>query len=550
VSLLATIMSNNNGGRGRGHQGQNRNQETSPPTTGGIRRYTMGGGRGRGGIGRPPIGDKGGRAPRGAGLFSPNSAPRKPKYGTPQSNKKRAPAIEYPQAPTGPEKRPPLYDAISQEHLHTQAIINGQPTLQNPIDNHTANTNGTEDTAPNPTSSQYTLPAEEYAYKASYNDDADEASKAIANKDTTLDKATETLEPHEHFLKKIRDMKNHMNGFTKAFEGTKKALAKADGNPNFIYKSVNIKPAYNKPSEAARYPAINTIFDTLTSEFDTLTVDYRKAATKILTTGQRAKLFMIRLERVNILFTTHLTNILGPLHSFSYRTYNNITPTEASKSDRDLAVVGIRRLLDKLDLDMLEYLDINREPLIKDYETAHQPAKYTTLIEQDKATADYVTDTILGYLKAATCCIHNELSAEQLRAQAKAKIIAKIESTDATLATTATDKAITATDVPKDMTTLKQVITNCIQHSATRPTKAASKKRPAKPNNPKANKKVRISAPKEKAGPKKTPAKATTPPGTNSNRNSYTKKGTGKSNHRNQPKKQQKGRQKHPPPTK
>jgi hypothetical protein len=101
------------------------------------------------------------------------------------------------------------------------------------------------------------------------------------------------------------------------------------------------------------------------------------------------------------------------------------------------------------------------------------------------------------------------------------------------------------------MTTLKQVITNCIQHSATRPTTAASKKRPAKPNNPKANKKVRISAPKEKAGPKKTPAKATTPPGTNSNRNSYTtKKGTGKSNHRNQPKKKQKGRQKHPPPTK
>jgi len=380
--------------------------------------------------------------------------------------------------------------------------------------------------------------------------DADEPSKNIANKATNLDKATETLDPHEHFYKKIRTMQNTMKGLTLAFEGTKKALAKVDGTQDFIYKSVNIKPAYNKPSEATRYPAINPIFDALTSEFDTLTANYRKEASKILTSAQRTKLFMLRLERVNILLNTHLTKILGPLHVLCYRTFNKIVTTETSPTNHDLAVVGVRRLLDKLDLEMLEYLDTNRAPLIADYEAAHTPTSYTTLTETDQATADYVTDTILGYLKPATCCKHNELSAEQQLAQDRAKIIATIESTDAALATTATDKAITAADVPKDMTTLQRVIDSRIKHNqadATPNTKPASKKRTSKAKTNTANKKVRFEYPKAKAGPKTTPATATTPKGTNTNRSNTTNPpGKGKGNNKGKPKTKQHKRGKSP----
>jgi hypothetical protein len=195
-------------------------------------------------------------------------------------------------------------------------------------------------------------------------------------------------------------------------------------------------------------------------------------------------------------------------------------------------VVAVRRLLKKIDLELLAYLDINREPLIADYVTVNKPKAYMSLTETDRETVDFITTTILGYIKAATCCKHIELSAEQQKRQALAKLVALIELEDAKLALTATDKAMAEAEVPKDMTALNQAIDNRLMqhHADAKPAaKPTSKKCKANNNNNNsANKTVRFENPKDKAGPKITPAKATQSTGTNNNSSSSNKKGKGK----------------------
>jgi hypothetical protein len=443
-----------------------------------------------------------------------------------------------------------LYKALPEQHLATHEKFIGKTSFENNDDN----ASGGTIPAIALKSHGFKIPEDQYAYNADMNSEANETSLAIINKETDLHKATETLEPHEQIVKKIQTMQNTMKGLTSAFEGTKKALAKVDGREDFIYKSVDIKPAYNKPSESYRYPALDTIFNAYTDDLDTIATYFRKEASKILTDGQRTKLFMLRLERANVLFHTHLTKILGPIHAACYQTLNKIETTKDSPSNHDLAVVAVRRLLEKIDLELLAYLDINREPLITDFVTVNKPKAYMSLTKTDWDTVDFITTTILGYIKAATCCKHIELSVEQQKRQALAKLVALIESEDAKLAITATDKAMAEAKVPKDMIALNQAIDNRLMqhHADAKPaSKPTSKKRKANNNNNNsANKTVRFENPKDKAGPKNTPAKATQSTGTNNNSNSSNKKGKGKGKGKNKGNNTKNQQQKKKPPEK
>jgi hypothetical protein len=298
------------------------------------------------------------------------------------------------------------------------------------------------------------VPEEQYAYKADSNTEASEDAIVIANKETDLNEAIAALKPPKLFNTNVHNMRKTMHGLTMAFERTKQSIAVVDGNKDFIFKSVNIKPAYNKPAEASRYPTLDPIFDMCNSEFDAFTEHYRKGASRILATAQRKKLFLLRLERVNVLVHTHLSKTLGPKHVDSFREFNNLVISDTSNNEHDLAVLGVRRVLNKLDLEMLAYLDINRASLIADFEKTHTLKDYETLPQSEKDTVDHVTTTILGYLKLATCKNHSQLSTEQIEQQAEAKLLAKYQAKAAFKATLATDEAVAATELPQDLTAL------------------------------------------------------------------------------------------------
>jgi hypothetical protein len=105
----------------------------------------------------------------------------------------------------------------------------------------------------------------------------------IANNKTNLNEAIAALKPPKLFNNNVHNMRKTI---TMAYERTKQSIAVVDGNKDFTFKSVNIKPAYNKPAEASRYPTLEPIFDMHNSEFDAFTEHYRKGASRILANAQ------------------------------------------------------------------------------------------------------------------------------------------------------------------------------------------------------------------------------------------------------------------------
>jgi hypothetical protein len=95
-------------------------------------------------------------------------------------------------------------------------------------------------------------------------------------------------------------------------------------------------------------------------------------------------------------------------HVDSFREFNKLVVSNTSNNKHDLAALGIRRGLNKLDLEMLAYLDINQEPLITDFEKAYKLLDYESLPQSEKDTVNHVTTTILRYLKLATCRNHSQ----------------------------------------------------------------------------------------------------------------------------------------------
>ncbi len=111
---------------------------------------------------------------------------------------------------------------------------------------------------------------------------------------------------------------------------------------------------------------------------------YRKTATAIIHTGHELVKFQCRMDRIVIL-CTQLIHGLGKYHAMEHRG----RPTEEDPPDftpTAIAIVGIRRLLDELDTDMLKFLDINRKQLTDFFDMTYNPAKFAELSDNDKAT--------------------------------------------------------------------------------------------------------------------------------------------------------------------
>jgi hypothetical protein len=232
-----------------------------------------------------------------------------------------------------------------------------------------------------------------------------------------------------------------------------------------------------------------------------------KAATKIIHAGHKVMCFQLRQDRITML-ETQLIHNLGRFHASRYReqtqkegqsnnTYSNIA----------IAATGVHLLISKLDLDMLHYLDINRHIWEVNFRQTHNPPKFTELDGADQAAAVYVANTILSYIKLATCKHTANKNKKEASQKLEAKLTAEIEECKLKTATHAVSKAISQAEIPKDKKSLKDVIIKTVTETFGDLNK---KRKPTTTNTNQHAKKAKLNpAPKGKAGQKAPPATAT-----------------------------------------
>jgi hypothetical protein len=495
--------------------------QTSPP------------GRGRG-RGRGHFVTRGnplpGRGTRTAGLYSPATRVREPEFDT---------IVERNATNTATRKPPPYMNSSLQA---ISVNLDNIPDFSRPIattpqeaatdedsdtDINTEDTQEfTQETPTTPGTSQdstasaikfqvlqldtYTIP-DGYAYVAEKNVDATEEDKSMLNREANLDKATETLIPRKHLTDQVYKLRKTMHDASLQYN---KAIASYNyfvGKPDIPRKCVKLKPTFIKPNGLEAYPStLKPMFDKLTDDFDTFTASYKRGASAIIHKGQQITCFKNRLDRVRLL-SSQLIHEFGVAHIEFYKVkYQedvmqpfrpSVDPTqEATK----LAILAVHNLWTRIDLSMLEYLDINRDKLIEVFDECYKPADTNTLSAHDKEAIKFAADTILSYIKPATCLYSQEKMTVATESSVEKTLATTLAARATKRATAAVAAAIDQADVPKDYPTLHKIIQTVIKSSV----------KPDKVQNPKlkttdGNKKQKSKANKKdnKGGKKQTPAK-------------------------------------------
>lgn len=356
---------------------------------------------------------------------------------------------------------------------------------------------------------------------------------AKANAETDLEEAMQMLAP-KAIQENVWTLRNTIHGATLAYEKQKRTYATADDNPNYIHNCVNAKATFQIPYSAKHFPnTLAPIHQAVCDSLDQENARYRKTATAIIHKGHQLVKFQNRMERISLL-CTQLIHSLGKYHAMEHRG----RPTDNDQPDYTptaMAIVGIRRLLDELDTDMLKFLDINRKQLTEFFDMTYNPAKFADLSDNDKATATFVTDTIHKYLKLATCKLQQAQLEQDKATDKDAYLLAEFESDRTSRATKAVAKAITQQELPKDAKALKDFFADCFKENNNK----LSKKRAGKPgkNTGNPSKKAKAQAnnnntqSKGKAG-RKAPTAAAKPKGskTNNKGRKGNKKGKGNRN--------------------
>jgi hypothetical protein len=372
-----------------------------------------------------------------------------------------------------------------------EAIAN----IEDPRDTAEETNNGTEEpnTAPNPlpptdpprsnipnpttsTTATITIP-EGYAYSRQANVDATEADKTILNQERDLDQAIEMLKPQDIFKDATTTLRNSMQSETLQFTRTKATRDKFEADKNLIRRNIRFKPEFKIPHGVEEYPdTIQRDYQKLAEKFDAQVRQHTLDLNATLHEAHQLNLFKQRIDRVRGL-TSILIFKLGVHHIDFYRTNvcddassdseNAPDPnTKPSQDRKTLAKYAVYNLLKRIDLDMLKYLDINRDKLL----ALFGPSDDTSLQEIDKQAIEYTTNCMMLYIKPATCLHYKTQLALEKAKQSEANIRASYNYNKDFLATSKVNEAIAEANTPKETKVLGAVID-------TRITAADNKKR-------------------------------------------------------------------------
>ena len=134
-----------------------------------------------------------------------------------------------------------------------------------------------------------------------------------------------------------------------------------------------------------------------------------------------------------------------------------------------------RRFTD-VDLETLEFLDLNRTACEHIFLGEHSPEDYNSLCTLDRDAIDYALANMLGYIKVITVRYYEHQIDALHKRMAEAAVIAEMEEAKARDAMAAVNASISkvATSLPKDNSTLKDTVIDIVEKH-TSPTRGKHK---------------------------------------------------------------------------
>ena len=380
--------------------------------------------------------------------------------------------------------------------------VNGAPDIQKPNDNEQETTNNkfaygdtssSEDEEGKPKADPLVVPFKDFKFDPQANQEAKSWPKNKQNEETTFAEAIKPLIPLEQLKPKLINFRNAMYGVSITIDKSYNSFQWIADQPDYIHKCVDVKPVFQIPFGAENYPTtFNKLYTHVNSQLEAMAHTFRRNATDLIHKGHGIMCLQYKLDRIHLMFT-HLIQEIGQYHSAYFRARNpdkgTRDPTTRIPSDIEIAITGVYTLLEALDLEVLEYLDINRSKLIEIYTERFKPTPATALKQHshDIHASAYVTNTMLGYIKATTVSHYKAKITKEQETLARASVAAKIERNQASAAMEATDKAITAATLPTSSKTLTDAIHKVIDNRQWKSILKRSSPQVATPNGDRTN---------------------------------------------------------------
>ena len=356
-----------------------------------------------------------------------------------------------------------------------------------------------------------------YTYSESANTDATDADKLILDKETDLDKAVETLIPQEDLIHTIKNLRNTMNGASIQCRKAITSYDHFDSKPDLLRRSIDIHPTLILPHGLEVYPTtLKPIFNIITAHFDANVANFKKVANDAIHKNQQFTVLKYKVDRFRI-FTSQLIHNPCITHIEYYQMTHPVSTTQTTEDTTpapDLATLATHathQLLKRIDLQMLEYLDINRDKLLELFIATHKPGSEANLSEDNKRAIDFAATTMLGYIKPATCLYLKAKDDISTDSKVKATLSANMKARLALRTTAAVNEAITEANLPKDDKTFRESVTSIVidLKNTEKQKRLQQKKEKTKPK-PKPSKPDKTGTQKDKAK-KGTTAKAKHP---------------------------------------
>ena len=329
----------------------------------------------------------------------------------------------------------------------------------------------------------FAVPENSYKYNPDINLEVSTSIRDKLNEHTVFEEATQTLTPHKELTLALHKIRGTMQGCSLANDNHAKTLTKITDNKNFIHKSVRVKATLQIPYGAADFPDLLTIYKGISNELIALNAEYKARGTALITQCLRVGHFQNRISKSKLLIT-QLIHQVAQYHVDFYRMENEDSfPTEAdnpSKHELDLAITAVYLLTDKFDLELLEYLDINRKQLQELSLTLYKPNELRDYNRIDKNAIYFAIDTMLGYLKVITCVHYKTKKATSQTKSSAARIAAKMEAALAHNAMAAINDCIStqAAALPKNSKSLENTVNEIVDK---RENNASKRKKHPKP---------------------------------------------------------------------
>jgi hypothetical protein len=365
-------------------------------------------------------------------------------------------------------------------------------------------TSSDEESNAKPAADPLLLPFKQFSYEPTANKEAKQWAVDKQNEELAFSEAIKPLVPLEQLKPKLINFRNAMHGASTTIDKSTKSYQWVTDQPDYTHKCVDVKPVFQLPFGADKYPStFMKLYTHINSQLEAKAAKFRNEATELIHKGHGIMCLQYKLDRIHIMFT-HLIYEIGQYHAAYYRARNpDKDPRDDPNkvpSDIDIAITGVHTLLSSIDLDVLEYLDVNRDKLHDIFKERFQPTPAADIKHcPDVRASSYVTNTILGYIKSATVAHYNAKTTKNQEVLARACVAAKMEKNQASDAMAATDKAITAATLPTSNKTLTDAINHVVDKRLSKP---RTKRPPQRTNTDKANKRRKSNSSNSQATPK------------------------------------------------